>query len=334
MNASPGAPRFLEHLSALADGTRSRILLVLQRQELTVQELCQVLQLPQSTVSRHLKTLADGGWVHPRPDGTRRLYRLVPEELYPEARSLWRLAREEVAGSPAARQDAARVESVLVHRRVRSKAFFDSSAGHWDRLRDELFGSRFYLNALLGLLPADWSVADLGCGTGPVAEALAPCVGRVFAVDGSQAMLDAAQARLARFDNVELRRGSLEQLPLDDGQLDAATLILVLHHLAEPGCVLPEVARVLRPGGKLLLVDMLPHDRDDYQQEMGHVWLGFTEEQIRRYLADAGLQALRFQALPPETAARGPNLFAVTAERVAINAPTAPDASRYSDSGA
>jgi ArsR family transcriptional regulator len=317
-----GKPRILEHLAALSDVTRCRLLLVLGRQELTVSEVCRVLQLPQSTVSRHLKILSDGGWVHTRREGTRRLYSLVPDDLAPDARGLWGLAREHVSSAGAAREDARRLESVLVERRARSREFFASAAGRWDRMRDELFGSRIYSLSLLGLLDADWTVGDLGCGTGAVTEALAPFVGRVLAVDGSPEMLGAARERLGAFENVELRRGELETLPLDDRSLDAATLILVLHHLPDPGRVLTEVARTLRPGGRLLIVDMLPHDRQEYQQQMGHVWLGFSEEQIGRLLGAAQLSPGGFRALPADPSAHAPSLFAAVARRAAVGVPS------------
>jgi ArsR family transcriptional regulator len=309
-------PPILDHLSALADDLRSRILLILERQELTVSELCAVLQLPQSTVSRHLKTLTEAGWATARPDGTRRLYRLPFDELEATEQRLWILARAQLEGSPAAGQDRRRLESVLRERRSRSEAFFASEAGGWDRLRDELFGTRFYLFALLGLLGEDPVVGDLGCGTGPISEALAPWVRRVIAVDGSEAMVEAARARLIGFDNVEVRRGELEAPPLEPGELDAATLVLVLHHLPDPGEAVAAVARALRPGGRLLVVDMLPHERQEYRREMGHVWMGFSEEQLQRYLAQAGLMPVSFRPLVPESAAKGPALFAATATRL------------------
>ena len=147
---------------------------------------------------------------------------------------------------------------------------------------------------MLGLLEDSWCVGDLGCGTGAVSEVLAPFVRRVIAVDGSSEMLDAAGERLAGLDNVDLRSGDLEHLPIDDGSLDAATLILVLHHLPDPARVLAEVARTLRPGGRLLVVDMLSHDRQEYRSQMGHVWMGFAEEQLRRMLDAAGLTPTSF----------------------------------------
>lgn len=308
-------PQLLDRISALADGLRCRILTCLERQELTVSEVCAVLQLPQSTVSRHLKTLVDAGWIGSRRNGTSRLYHLPLEELDSSTRRLWALARDELSATPTSEQDAQRLQAVLRQRRSRSQEFFSTTAGHWDRLRDEMFGQRFYLLGLLGLVDPDWTVADLGCGTGPLAEALAPIVRRVIAIDESEAMLETARRRLEGFDNVELRRGELESLPLEDASVDAATLVLVLHHLPQPERAVAEVARVLRPGGRFLILDMLPHERHEYQQEMGHVWMGFSETQIERHLAAAGLRLDRFRSLAPDPAARGPLLFAATGSR-------------------
>src|SRR5204863_6347568 len=268
-------PAILDHLSALADPTRSRILLLLDRQELTVTELCGIMQLPQSTVSRHLKALADSGWVAARAEGTSNLYSATRDDLDPAARRLWALVREQVGSAPAALQDQRRLAAALAERRTKSQEFFSSSAGQWDKLRDELFGDRFHLAALAGFADPEWVVGDLGCGTGQMSAALAPFVARVVAVDGSAAMLQAAKRRLHGASNVELRRGEVEALPIDDARLDAATLLLVLHHVAEPERALAEVARVLKPGGRIVAVDMLPHDRESYRQQMGHVWLGF-----------------------------------------------------------
>src|SRR4051812_27939716 len=275
-------PAILDHLSALADTTRSRILLLLDRHELTVSELCGVMQLPQSTVSRHLKALADSGWVAARAEGTSNLYSMTRDGLDPAARRLWTLVREQVGSTPAATQDQRRLQTVLAERRTKSQEFFSSSAGQWDRLREELFGERFHLAALAALAEPDWTVGDLGCGTGQVSSALAPFVSHVIAVDASAAMLHAAKKRLSGFDNVDLRRGDLGALPIDDARLDAATLMLVLHHVADPERAIADIARVLKPGGRLIMVDMLPHDRESYRQQMGHVWLGFSEEHLRR----------------------------------------------------
>jgi ArsR family transcriptional regulator len=305
----------LDDLTALADATRSRMLLLLERHELTVSELCGILQLPQSTVSRHLKTLADAEWVSSRRDGTSRYYTLSLDEREPAARRLWLLLREQVSLTPGADQDARRLKGVLARRQSKSQEFFASAAGEWDRLRQELFGRTSHLQALPGLFDEGWAVADLGCGTGQVAAALAPFVGRVVAVDRSSDMLDAARRRLKDCTNVDVRRGDLEALPLQDRELDVATFVLVLHHLPDPAAALAEAARTLKPDGRLLICDMLPHDHEEYRQQMGHVWLGFSEDQLRRLLAAAGFSKVRIASLPLDPDARGPALFVASARR-------------------
>lgn len=298
-----------EDLTALADATRARLLVLLERHELTVSELCGVLQLPQSTVSRHLKTLSDANWVASRREGTSRYYTLALDGRTPSTRRLWSLLREQVSGTPGAAQDNRRLKGILSRRQSQSEAFFESAAGQWDKLREEMFGAASHLLALPALLDERWVVGDLGCGTGQVAAALAPFVARVIAVDRSGEMLQAARRRLRDARNVEVRRGELEAVPIADAELDAATLLLVLHHLPDPAVALGEAARVLRPGGRLLIADMLPHDREEYRQQMGHVWLGFGEDQMRRLLETAGFQRIRLVPLPPRADSKGPTLF-------------------------
>jgi ArsR family transcriptional regulator len=319
------APAILDHLAALADTTRSRILLLLDRHELTVSEICGIVQLPQSTVSRHLKALTDAGWIAARAEGTSNLYTMTRDELDGSARRLWLLVREQVGPTPAAAQDQRRLQVALADRRTKSQEFFSSSAGQWDRVRDELFGDRFHLAALAAFAEREWTVGDLGCGTGTVSAALAPFVGRVVAVDGSAAMLQAAKKRLQGFDNIDLRRGELESLPIDDARLDAATLMLVLHHVPEPERALAEASRVLKPGGRVVLVDMLPHDRESYRQQMGHVWLGFSDEHLRRLLAGTGFEEVRIVSLPPDAKVKGPGLFVANATKPRKHEDTKPD---------
>jgi SAM-dependent methyltransferase len=313
MQAAP----ILDHMSALADPTRCRMLVLLEKHELTVGELCTVLQLPQSSVSRHLKTLADDDWVASRRDGTSRFYSMPVDDLGSAAGRLWPLIREQVEATTAAAQDARRLKGVLARRRVTSEQFFATAAGQWDRLREDLFGDTFYLWAVLGLIDSNLVVGDLGCGTGQLAHTVAPYVERVVAVDASADMLDAARLRLADTRNADVRQGDLESLPIENGELHAAMLSLVLHYSPDPGRALTEVARVLRPGGRVLIVDMLPHDREEYQQQMGHVWLGFSEKQITKALTGAGFDEVRVRALPADADARGPALFAAVARRAA-----------------
>ena len=304
-----------DRLTALADSTRSRILLLLDRHELTVGELCAALQLPQSTVSRHLKILTDEGWLASRAQGTSRRYSMQTSKLDPSARRLWQVVRAQVAESPAAGQDAHRLGGVLAQRRNTQVAFFDSAPGVWDRVRAELIGQRTDLLALLELLDDRWVVGDLGCGTGHVSEAIASCVGRVVAVDESGPMLTAARKRLSGFHNVELRAGRLEELPLEDSELDAAVMFLVAHYVAEPLDVMREVERALKVGGRLVVVDLMPHEREEYVSQMGHVWQGLGKEQLRDWLEDEGWTGFRYRPLPADPQAKGPGLFAASARK-------------------
>lgn len=309
-------PAILDTATLLADTTRCRILQILEDQELTVSELCSILQLPQSTVSRHLRILADDQWVQSRRDGTSNLYR--PVAVNGAAGSLWRLIREQLSSNAAVQRDRLRLKGVLRERISRSEQFFASSAGEWDRLRDDLFGPRFDLLAMAWLLGSDLTVGDLACGTGRVAEALAPAVGKVLAIDQSEGMLEAAHRRLDDFENVELREGRLESLPIADHTLDVAALFLALHLSPDPLRVLSEARRVLRPGGRLLVVDLLPHAREELRQEMGHVWLGFSQDQMAGYLQPAGFstasKAFRYSPLPAVPASTGPGLFVAVAQ--------------------
>ena len=311
----PAHAAIFDDLTVLSDATRSRMLLILERHELTVTELCAVLQLPQSTVSRHLKTLGDGTWVSSRRDGTSRYYTLALDERDGHTRRLWSLLREQISTTAGADQDARRLKGVLARRQTKSEEFFASAAGQWDRLRREVFGRDSALHALPALVDPRWIVGDLGCGTGETSAALAPFVARTIAVDRSGEMLQAARRRLRDLPNVDVRRGELEALPIDDAELDAALMLLVLHHVPDPAAALGEAARTMKPGARFVLCDMLPHDREEYKKEMGHVWLGFADDQLRRLLTGAGFADIRIVPLPVDPEARGPALFVASAIR-------------------
>jgi SAM-dependent methyltransferase len=305
-----------DRLGSLADPTRSRLLAVLDSHELTVGELCAALQLPQSTVSRHLRQLGNLEWVTSHAEGTSRLYRMATH-LDPAARKLWHVVREQLAGGASVRRDKERVAAILARRRATSDAFFSTAAGQWDALRAELFGRRADLVALPALLDPSVRVGDLGCGTGQLTELLAPFVARVVAVDASRGMLAVARRRLADVANVEFHQSALEALPITGGCLDVAVFFLVLHHVEAPERVLAEAARVLKPDGRLLVVDMLPHERVEFRDRMGHVWLGFDEAQLSHWMGPVGFGELRYTSLPVDPAATGPALFAATVRRAA-----------------
>lgn len=314
MTSSPSQP-LLSRLATLGDLARLRMLRLLDREELSVGELANALQLPQSTVSRHLKLLLDGGWVVKRTEGTASLFRLVPESLDNGARELWNVTKAQLDSSAEARSfadDAHRLTEIIAARRSDSRAFFGRIGGEWDELRTTLFGEAFTSEALLSLLDESWTVADLGCGTGNAVELLAPHVKHVIGIDREPAMIRAAKKRTKGAANIEFRRGDLMKLPLRDRELDAAVAFLVLHHVQETEKAVVEIARTLKPGGVLLIVDMTEHDRETYRHTMGHVHLGFSERQIKQWATTAGMKLARYRRLRPDPSSKGPGLFAAT----------------------
>jgi len=315
MNLTPGRPdALLALMDTLGDPTRLRLLRLLERHELGVAELCAVLQLPQSSVSRHLKVLVDRGWLRGRSERTNRLYRMPPRE---EAlgRRLWSMAREQTEGWPTLKQDQLRLTRLRARRQPAALAFFAGAAGRWDRLRAELYGETFTQAAVLSLLPCEWVVADLGCGSGHASAALAPYVKAVIGVDQSAAMLKAARRRTASLRNVDLRRGALDAVPIEDGGVDAALLLLALTYVPEPSRVAQELSRILKPGGRAVVVDLLRHDREDFRQQMGQLSPGFEPTELTELLMQAGLSGASCRALPPEPRAKGPALVLAVASR-------------------
>jgi len=315
MNQVPGPDALLARLGSLADPLRLRLLALLERQELGVGELAGIVQQPQSSVSRHLKVLADQGWVVSRSARTANLYSMANGELPAEARALWELSRGEMEAWPALAHDRLRLERCLAERGDAGPGFFAGVADQWESLRGELYGARFTEAAIAALLPEDWVVADLACGAGDLTVRLAPRVRRVVAVDASREMLAAAKRRARGLSNVEFHRADLGALPLADASCDAALLLLALTHVAEPPAALAEMARVLKPGGRAVVVDLLRHDRDEFRREMGQLRNGFAAGELAGLLADAGLGETTAVPLSPEAAAKGPALLLASGTR-------------------
>ena len=303
----------LDWLQTLADATRVRLLRLLEQEELSVSELCSVVQLPQSTVSRHLKVLIEDEWLASRRDGTNHLYRIDPSLWNANRVSLWQWVRQQ-ADSPTTKLDEQRLAGVLAER-SRSEAFFSSAAEQWDKLRVELFGKQLDAVAMAACMPTDAVVGELGCGSAPLCQLVAPFVQTAYAIDNSVAMLSAARTSLAHYNNVHLRSGALTHLPLEDNVLDTAWLVLVLAYLPDPVAVLREAARVLKSNRSLVIMDLLPHDRAAYKIDMGHLRLGVSRDELSDWLEQAGLKLSRYFPLPPDSQAKGPALFSAVATR-------------------
>jgi ArsR family transcriptional regulator len=286
---------------ALADPTRLRILHVLHCDEFTVGELVRIFDMPQSSVSRHLKFLREAGLVTHRAAGSATFYRayLVGDPDAPDSalrRDLQALlAPEKLA--PALRSA---VEKTVALRSTGSESFFERIGAHWDALREDCFGGTFHLEALIHLLPSTWTVADLGTGTGYLLPLLARHFSRVIAVDSSHGMLELAGKRVdeAGVSNVELRLGDLCQLPISEGEVDLALLVLILHHLEDLRPAMLELGRIVAPSGQVLVVEYLPYENERFLRRMADQRAGVAPEIVRALLSEAGFNEFAQFALP------------------------------------
>ncbi len=308
-------PSMIAWMQSLSDPTRARLLRILERSELSVAELCTTLQLPQSTVSRHLKVLVDDGWVVGRRDGASNCYRINGGGMPTPQKKLWSVAKTHCLPEATCEQDEARLDQVIEGRRSRSQTFFSSSAGKWDRIRAELFGNRLDAWALAACLDRTRVLGDLGCGTGAISQTLAPWVAKVVAVDSSPSMIQTAKKRLKDFQNVELKKGELDALPIDDATLDDSILALVLAYLPDPTRVFREAHRVSREAARLVVLDLLTHERTEYRDELGHMWLGFSQSQIFEWMIQSGWEPENFVPIPPDPESKGTQVFVATATR-------------------
>jgi ubiquinone/menaquinone biosynthesis C-methylase UbiE len=275
-------------LKALADETRLRALRAVSMSEMSVAELVWILGVPQSTVSRHLKPLRDAQLVEARRNGTSVLYRRGP--AYQDA-SLSGLLDRRLSELPGATQDRASVHRMLEARKAESRAFFERMAGSYESLTEPGGGWAALAQAMaVGLSGMD--VADLGAGEGALSVIAARFARRVYAVDQSPAMLGEISRRaglLSLDTNISLVSGDLEALPLPDASVDVAFLSQALHHAATPSLAIMEAARILRPGGRLVILDLASHEHEWVREQFADHWLGFTDEQLSAWCEAAGL---------------------------------------------
>jgi len=278
----------------LSDPTRVRLLSLLEREELAVQELMAVLGMAQSRVSRHLAILREASLVHDRRDGTYVFYHMELPEDGPW-RDAWELVRRGLAGDATTERDSAALSRAMEARADRARNFFDAVGPEWDALRKVFDDDALRARALARLVPTGLRVADIGTGTGILALELSRLGLDVVAIDHSARMLEAARAKLtaARDEHVELRQGEASDLPLGDADVDAAFAHMVLHYLPSPGEAVAEMARVVKPGGSVVVVDFVTHDHEWMRAELGVHWLGFETRDVQRWFLDAGLAEFR-----------------------------------------
>lgn len=277
----------LLQFKALADATRLRIMAILLHHELNVNELVAVLDMGQSRVSRHLRILAESGLVQWRRDGLWVFYRATAEPTH----TLVALLKDILAPDEA---DTARLDGIRRASEQERTRLFDNLAPQWDEARREII-EKFPLEEEITARVPEGVIADLGCGNGVLLSHLVSAERQLIGVDQSAQMLEEARHRFGTA-KADLRLGALPHLPMKENEADAVVLSLVLHHLADPEQVFPEVQRVLKRHGQLIITDLLRHDREDFRSRFGHRWLGFDPEEIRQ-----SLEAMDFADIQTDT---------------------------------
>ena len=274
-------------LKVFADATRVRLLALLAREELTVAELSAITQLAQPRVSTHLAKLKEGGLVRDRRAGVSAYYRFDEDALDPAQRALWQ-SISTGSDDPLLRQDAERVPAVLAMRAA-DQNWADSVAGDMERHYSPGRTWEALARSALPLLETG-DVLDIASGDGVLAELLAPHAGRYVCVDASPRVVAAARERLRRYPNVEVREGDMHALPFADAGFDLVVLMHALTYAAKPAQAVAEAARVLRPGGRLLLSSLARHEHRSVVAAYGHLNLGFGARQLRQFAERAGLR--------------------------------------------
>ena len=286
---------FVRTLKALADPLRLRVLAAVAEEELTVGEVREVVASVQSSVSRNLAMLRDAGFVRDRKEGTNVYFSVRPDMAAP-ARELFKSLQSRFAEIPEVRGDQARLAECRRRRLRRSAGYFESVAGDWERIRKSYFDDRVTSLAIEKLLPRDLTLADIGCGTGSLTFELARFAHKVIGVDLSSEMLRRARgvAEERRIHNVEFQQGDALKLPLAAHSMDAAFCVMVLHFLPDPARAVAGLCRIVRPGGSVILVDLVQHKQEWMREQMAHRWLGFERKAMERWFRDAGIANLDY----------------------------------------
>lgn len=290
----------LKSLRALSDATRLRIVALLERDELSVNELQEITRMGQSRISTHLGLLADCELVKARRDGKRTYYKLNPAAHGPTAEFI-QLAIKGAHELPEHSHDQINLKRVLTRRREQAEVFFNQVAGRFDRVYGPGRSWQAFGHLLLRILPP-LTVADLGAGEGLLSELLARRCKKVIAVDNSEKIVafGAAKAKKNDLKNLEFRLGDLQNPPIDPASVDLVILSQALHHAEDPATTLGSAAKLLKPRGQILILDLLAHKFEKARELYGDHWLGFAESDLHRWLEAAGFKKIEINVVAAE----------------------------------
>jgi ArsR family transcriptional regulator len=293
----------LENLRLLADSSRLRILLLVEREELSVAELQEILAMGQSRISTHLARLKQAGLVEDRRHGKSVLYRLKAGRGR-ETKAFGKLLgvlRQAAGEIPEAARDSESLRLALRHRQDKMRAYFDALAGKFGRHYVPGRSWKGLAETLLALLPP-MVIADLGAGEGTFSQLLARRAKKVIAVDNSERMVEygADLARKHGVRNLEYRKGDIEQIPIRDASVDLAFFSQALHHARHPQRAVAEAHRILKPGGRIVILDLARHNYEQARELYADLWLGFTEAEVVGFLRGAGFKGIETAAVHRE----------------------------------
>jgi ArsR family transcriptional regulator len=303
----------LKNLRLLADPSRLRILLLVEREELSVAELQEILGMGQSRISTHLAQLKQAGLLEDRRNGKSILYRLnraVQSNGFAQMLSVLRQAAAEI---PEAEQDSDALRLALRRRQDKMRAYFDELAGKFGRNYVPGRSWQGLAETLLTLMPP-MVIADLGAGEGTFSQLLARRSKKVIAIDNSDKMVEYGRelARKHGVKNLEYRKGDLEAVPIRDAAVDLAFFSQALHHAQHPERAVAEAWRILKPGGRIVVLDLLRHNYEEARELYADLWLGFTEVEVTRFLRQAGFKNIETSVVhSEETAPHFETLLAV-----------------------
>ena len=284
----------LKYFKALSDITRLRLLNILLRHELSVNEVVSLMDMGQSRISRHLKILTEAGFLECRRDGGWAFYFISTQG---QGRDFIDSIKYLLDEEPLFHEDLLRAEHIVRDRSLKTMQFFNQIAFKWDLLKREILGNFDLSDAIIQEIPQCHVAVDLGCGTGELMEKMHSVATRVIGVDSSSKMLEQARNRLHNGnEDFDLRLGELEHLPLRNKEVDCAVISMVLHHLSAPDLIIAELARVLQKKGTLIIADYDKHKDEDMRVVYGDRWLGFSKNEIADILTPHGFDIKKFKS--------------------------------------